>query len=58
MVRRNKPDRTKENHMPFYSIDTENNLVVHPDKDAAIREVGAIGVAFATEPEFSEPAIG
>jgi hypothetical protein len=58
VVGRNKPDRTNENHMPFYSIHTENNLAVHPDKDAGLRETGAIGVAFAAEPEFSEPAIG
>jgi hypothetical protein len=40
--------------MPTYSIDTENSLAVHPDKDAAIKEAGAGGTAFATEAELSE----
>jgi len=40
--------------MPTYSIDTENSLAVHPDKDAAIKEAGATGAAFATEAELSE----
>jgi hypothetical protein len=40
--------------MPTYSIDTENNLAVHPDKEAAINEAGASGAAFATEPQLSE----
>ena len=40
--------------MPTYCIDTENNLAVHPDKDAAIKEAGAAGAAFATETELSE----
>jgi len=40
--------------MPTYSIDTENSLAVHPDKDAAIREAGAAGAAFTTEAELSE----
>jgi hypothetical protein len=40
--------------MPTYSIDAENNLAVHPDKDAAIKETGANGTAFATEAELSE----
>ena len=40
--------------MPTYCIDTENNLAVHPDKDAAIKEAGANGAAFATEAELSE----
>jgi hypothetical protein len=40
--------------MPTYSIDTENSLAVHPDKDAAIKEAGANGAAFATEAELSE----
>jgi len=40
--------------MPTYSIDTENSLAVHPDKDAAIKEAGAAGAAFATEAELSE----
>ena len=40
--------------MPTYSIDTENSLAVHPDKEAAIKEAGAAGAAFATEAELSE----
>ena len=40
--------------MPFYSIDTENSLAVHPDKDAAIKEAGAAGAVFATEEQLSE----
>ena len=40
--------------MPTYSIDTENNLAVHPDKDAAIEEAGAVGAAFATEAQLNE----
>jgi hypothetical protein len=40
--------------MPTYSIDTENNLAVHPDKDAAIKEAGATGAAFASEAQLSE----
>jgi hypothetical protein len=40
--------------MPTYSIDVENNLAVHPDKDAALKEAGANGAAFATEAELSE----
>src|ERR1039458_9435279 len=40
--------------MPTYSIDVENNLAVHPDKDAALKEAGANGTAFATEAELSE----
>jgi hypothetical protein len=54
VVRRNEPDRTKEHHMPTYSIDTDNNLAVHPDRDAAIKEAGATGAAFATEAQLSE----
>lgn len=54
MVRRNEPDRTKEHPMPTYSIDTENNLAVHPDKDAAIREAGATGAALAMKPQVGE----
>jgi hypothetical protein len=55
VVRRNDPDRTKEHHMPtYYSIDTENNLAVHPDKGAAIKEAGATGAVFDTESNFSE----
>jgi hypothetical protein len=53
-MRRTDPDRTKENHMPTYSIDSDNNLAVHPDKDAAIKEAGATGAAFATEAQLSE----
>jgi hypothetical protein len=40
--------------MPTYSIDTENSLAVHPGEDAAIKEAGATGAAFATEAELSE----
>ena len=40
--------------MPFYSIDTENSLAVHPDKDAAIKEAGATGAAFGTETQLSD----
>jgi hypothetical protein len=40
--------------MPTYSIDAENNLAVHPDKDAAIQEAGDTGAAFATEAELNE----
>jgi len=40
--------------MPTYSINTENSLAVHPDKDAAIKEARANGAAFATEAELSE----
>jgi hypothetical protein len=53
VVRRNDPDRNKEHYMPTYSIDTESNLAVHPDKDAAIKEAGATGAAFATEAQLS-----
>ena len=38
------------------ALDTENNLAVHPDKDAATKEAGAAGAAFATEAELSEAA--
>jgi hypothetical protein len=31
--------------MPTYSIDTDNNLAVHPGKEAAINEAGANGAA-------------
>jgi transposase len=54
VVRRNHPDRIKEIHMPTYSIDTDDNLAVHPDKDAAIQEAGAAGAAFATEAQLNE----
>jgi len=40
--------------MHTYSINMENSLAVHPDKDAAIKEAGANGAAFATEAELSE----
>ena len=40
--------------MHTYSIDKENSLAVHPDKEAAIKEAGANGAAFATEAELSE----
>ena len=36
------------------ALDSDNNLAVHPDKDAAIKEAGAAGAAFATEAELSE----
>jgi hypothetical protein len=54
VVRRNTPDRSKEHHMPFYSINSDDNLAVHPAKDAAIKEAGATGTAFATEAQLSE----
>jgi hypothetical protein len=54
VVRRKEPDRTKERHMPTYSINTENNLAAHPDKDAAIKEASATSAAFATEAQLSE----
>jgi hypothetical protein len=38
--------------MPTYSIDTDNNLAVHPDKDAAMKAAGATGAAFATEAQL------
>src|ERR1035437_7066266 len=40
--------------MPTYSIDTDNNLAVHPDKEAATKETGATGAAFATEAQLSQ----
>jgi hypothetical protein len=40
--------------MPTYSIDTDNSLAVHPDKDAAIKEAGAAGAAFATEAQLGQ----
>jgi hypothetical protein len=40
--------------MPFYSINSDDNLAVHPAKDAAIKEAGATGTAFATEAQLSE----
>jgi hypothetical protein len=40
--------------MLTFSIDTENSLAVHPDKDAAVKEAGAAGAAFATEAQLSE----
>jgi hypothetical protein len=40
--------------MPFCSIDTDNNMAAHPDKEAAIKEAGATGAAFAAEAELSE----
>jgi len=40
--------------MPTYSIDNENNLAVHPDKDAAIKESGETGAAFATTQQLSD----
>ncbi len=53
-VRRNEPDRTKEHHMPTYSIDGDNSLAVHPDKGAATKEAGPTGAAFGTEEDFGE----
>ena len=38
----------------YYSINEDNNIAVHSDKDAAIKEVGASGAAFATEAKLSE----
>jgi hypothetical protein len=40
--------------MPFYSIDTDNNVAVHPDQDAAIGEAGTAGAVFGTEAQLSE----
>jgi hypothetical protein len=40
--------------MPTYSIDTDNNLAVHPDEDSAIKEAGGTGAAFAAEAQLSE----
>ena len=40
--------------MTTYSLDTENNLAVHPDKDAAIQEAGTTGAVFAAEAKLSE----
>jgi hypothetical protein len=40
--------------MPFYSIDTDSNVAVHPNKDAAIKEAGTTGAAFSTEAQLSE----
>src|SRR5664279_5264529 len=40
--------------MPTYSIDSDNNLAVHPDKEAATKEASATGAAFATEAQLSE----
>jgi hypothetical protein len=40
--------------MPNYSIDSDNNLAVHADKEAAIQEASATGAAFATETALSE----
>jgi hypothetical protein len=54
VVRRNHPDRIKEIHMPVYSIDSDNNLAVHRDKDAAIQEADATGATFTTESKLSE----
>ena len=36
------------------ALDTENSLAVHPDRDAAIKEAGPTGAAFATEAQLSE----
>jgi hypothetical protein len=40
--------------MPTYSIDSDNNLAVHPNKHAAIQEAGATGAAFGTEAQLSQ----
>ena len=40
--------------MTTYSINSDNNLAVHPDKGAATKEAGATGAAFETEADFSE----
>ena len=46
----------RKHHMPTYSIDSDNNLAVHPDKDATIKEAGVTGATFTTETELSEAA--
>ena len=38
----------------YYTINEDNNIAVHPDKDAALKEAGASGAAFATEAKLSE----
>ena len=45
--------------MPTYSIDSDNNLAVHPNavhpnKDTAVKEAGATGAAFDTEAQLNE----
>jgi hypothetical protein len=40
--------------MPNYSIDIDNNLAVHPDTDAAMKEAGATGAKFDTEAQLNE----
>ncbi len=40
--------------MPIYSIDSDNNLAVHPDADAATKEADATGAAFETETDFTQ----
>jgi hypothetical protein len=40
--------------MSTCSIDSDNNLAVHPDKDAAIKEADTNGAAFATEAKLSD----
>ncbi len=40
--------------MPTYSINTDNNLAVHPDADAALKEAGTYGTAFDTEAQLTE----
>ncbi len=42
--------------MPTYSIDSDNNLAVHPDADAALKEAGTFGTAFNTEAQLTEAA--
>jgi hypothetical protein len=52
---RDQSDCNKEQIMTvFYSIDGDNNIAVHPNKDAAIKEAGAAGTTFATEEQLSE----
>jgi len=40
--------------MPTYSIDSDNNLAVHPDKAAATKEAGPTGAEFCTAADFSQ----
>jgi hypothetical protein len=53
-MRRNNLIAQRKHHMPTYSIDSDNNLAVHPDKNAAIQEAGATGAAFDTEAQLNE----
>ena len=57
VVRRNKPDRGTEHHMPNYSIDTDNTLPVHPNLgDATQKEAAVSGAALAIVAQFSAAA--